>query len=655
MVAVDFIMKKFILTICVIFISLPLYADELSIEKLSQLNLEELMSLDIIVTSAAKKPQKLANTASAIYVLTNNDIRRSGATTLPEVLRLVPGVQVARINAHKWAVSVRGFTSQYSSKLQVLIDGRSIYSHLTANVIWDISNPMLEDIERIEVIRGSGATLWGANAMNGVINIITKHSKDTKDNLLIAGAGNEEKHFAAARHGGEIADGSHYRFYIKSFEHDDGGSINGAQTNDLSRGFQGGFRSDLKVSNQDELTFQGDYFEGEEEENLTAVSLPKKSIDTKPVQYNLLGRWQHTGSQGNELTLQFYFNREQWDNDISSPALPDFNIDTYDIDFQHRFKAFERHDITWGLGYRLISDSYEDSTLVRYHPKHRIIPLYSGFIQNEIDLIPGFWHVIIGSKFEHNDYTGFEIQPTIRTLFNWDDQTLWAAISRSTRTPSRAEDNSSFTDGVAGAPLTINFINASNLKSEEMISYEIGYRFKFNKRLGFDLSAYYNDYGRLVDISSTNQNGSVITIDTSFTGDATVLGFEAAMDWRPIDSLTVKLSYSFLDDSSTVSDTSSNTEAAPHHLTTLFTSYDISRQWEFDFITRAVDQIDEYDIAAYIAIDTRLAFKPINGLELSVAAQNLFDSNHPEFGEKGIETTPTEIERSIYGKVSWQF
>ena len=648
-------MKIVILSICFIFIPLPLYAGELTVEEISKLDLEELMSLDVIVTSVAKRPQKLADAASAIYVLTNEDIRRSGATTLPAVLRLVPGVQVARITAHKWAVSVRGFTSQVSSKLQVLIDGRSIYSHLSANVIWDTSSPMLEDIDRIEVIRGSGASLWGANAMNGVINIITKHSQDTQGNLLVAGGGNQEEIFGTARHGGEISDGSYYRFYIKSFEHDYGGSIDGAETNDLSRGFQGGFRSDLRITDQDELTFQGDYFEGEEEENLTATALPKKSIDTKPIQYNILGRWQHIGTQGNDLALQFYFNREQWDNDIDSPALPDFYIDTYDIDFQHRFNIFEQHDITWGLGYRLISDSYEDSALVETSPRHRNIPLYSGFIQDEVELIPGVWRLIVGSKFEHNDYTGFEIQPSIRTIFNKHNQTFWAAISRSTRTPSRTEDGSTFRDGLEGTPLMINFNNASNLKSEELVSFEIGYRFKFNDRLSFDLSAYYNDYDHLIDINSTTVDFPNIIIDTAYTGDATVMGFEAAVDWRPINTLSVKLTYSYLDDSSTVSDISNNTEAASHHQATLFASYTLSKQWEFDFITRAIDQIEQYDIDAYIAIDTRLAFKPIAGLEFSVAAQNIFDSHHPEFGEATLETTPTEIERSIYGKVTWQF
>lgn len=637
------------------FISLPLFAEERFVEQLSQLNLEELMQLNIVVTSAAKKPQKLANAASAIYVLTNKDIHRSGATSLPEVLRLVPGVQVARINAHKWAVSVRGFSSQVSSKLQVLIDGRSIYSHLSASVIWDINNPMLEDIDRIEVIRGSGASLWGANAMNGVINIITKHSKETQSNLLVGGAGNEEKLFGSIRHGGKITEDSFYRLYFKSFEHDNGGSINGAETNDLSRGFQGGFRSDIKLTDQDELTLQGDYFEGEEEENLTAESLPKKSIDTKPKQYNILGRWQHTSAQGNKLALQFYFNREEWDNDISSPALPDFYIDTYDIDFQHNLNIFEHHDITWGLGYRLISDSYNDTPLVKNRPRHRKIPLYSGFIQDEIVLIPNFWRLIIGSKFEHNDYTGFEIQPTIRTILSWDNQTFWAAISRSTRTPSRTEDGSSFSDGIAGTSLTSNFINARELKSEELVSFEMGYRFKYSANLSFDFAAYYNDYDRLLEIKSTTLNGSTYTTDTSFTGDATVMGFETNMDWRATDTLTIKVSYSYLDDSSTVSGVSNNTEAAPHHQATLFTSYDFFNQWEFDFITRAVDQIDQYDIDAYIAIDIRLAYQPIAGLELSVAGQNLFDSHHPEFGESSLETTPTEVERSIYGKISWQF
>ncbi len=656
-----YFMKIKFLSFGFLFISFPLFANDTLLGDLSKMRLEELMAVDVIVTSAAKKPQKLGNAASAIYVLTGNDIHRSGATTLAEILRLIPGVQVARITAHKWAVSVRGFTSQYSSKLQVLIDGRSIYSHLLANVIWDTSNPLLDDIERIEVIRGSGASLWGANAMNGVINIITKHSKDTQGNLLVAGGGNEEKIFGAIRHGGKITDGSYYRFYIKSFEHDNGGSIDNAKTNDLSRGFQGGFRTDIKLTEQDELTFQGDYFEGDEEENLTEASFPEQSIDTKPIQYNVMGRWQHTGTEGDQLALQFYFNREQWDNNISSPALTDYRIDTYDVDFQHQFNFFEQHEITWGVGYRLVSDSYKnrlipDSAINIYPQRHRKIPLYSGFVQDEITLMPGFWRLIVGSKFIHNDYTGFEIQPTVRTIFNWENQTFWAAISRSTRTPSRAEDRSVFSKhNIVGSQLTMNFITPIRLRSEELISFEIGYRFNFSPHLSFDFAAYYNDYDRLLDINSTTLMFPTLITDTEYSGKATVMGFEAAMDWRPVDSLAVKLTYTYLDDSSTVSLISNNAETAPHHQATLFASYDLSSQWEIDVISRFVDQIDEYDIAAYIAIDTRLAFKPIKGLELAVVGQNIFDSHHPEFDESTLETTPTEVERSIYGKVSWQF
>lgn len=637
------------------FLSLSVQAVEPTIDELSTLSLEELMSLELVVTSAAKKPQKVADAAAAIYVLTNKDIHRSGAKTLAEVLRLVPGVHVARINAHKWAVSVRGFNSQFSSKLQVLIDGRSIYSHLVANVIWDTHNPLLDDIERIEVIRGSGSSLWGANAMNGVINIITKHSRDTQGNLLITGGGNEEKLFGAFRHGGKINDDSYYKFYGKFYERDSGDSLNGAKTNDLSRGFQGGFRSDIKLTERNQITLQGDYFEGEEEENLTSELLPKQAIDTKPKQINILGRWQHTGIQGDELALQFYFNREEWDNDITSPALPDFHIDTYDIDFQHRLNLFENNEVTWGLGYRLIVDSFENSVLTTFRQKHRKIPLYSGFIQDEITLIPGFWRLIVGSKFEHNDFTGFEFQPTIRTIFKWTNHTFWGAISRSTRTPSRSEDGIINNTGIANSPLTVRFINASNLKSEELTSFEIGYRFKFSERLNFDLTAYYNDYDHLVESNSTTLAFPTLIVDAAYTGDATTMGFEAAMDWHPSDTFTLKLTYTYLDDKNTFLPSGNSSETSPHHQASLFTAYQISPLLEFDMTTRVVDQVDGYNIDSYVGIDMRLAFKPYKGLELSVVGQNLFDSHHPEFGEKSSETTPTEIERSLYGQLSWKF
>lgn len=647
--------KQLMLCVCLIFSIVPterLMANP-SVTDVSDLTLEELMMQELTITSVAKKPQKLSSAASAIYVLKQNDIRRSGATSLPELLRLVPGLQVARITAHKWAVSIRGFNSQNSSKLLVLIDGRSIYSHLNAGVVWDIHNPILEDIERIEVIRGPGASLWGANAMNGVINVITKPASTTQDNLLVAGGGNEEKVIAAFRHGGKVFDKGHYRIYGRYFDRDDGGSFLGAGTDDRADGFQVGFRTDLTLSDSDQLTLQGDYFQGNEKEALEIVTLANRAIDTRAYQYNVLGRWQHTQGPGNEMSLQFYYNREQWNNDISIPVLVNFHIDTFDLDFQHRFQPLPQHEITWGLGHRLIVDDYDSNAFINLDPGSRNIQLYSAFVQDEITLIADFWRLVIGSKFEHNDYTGFEIQPSIRSIWNWSDKhTLWAAISRATRTPSRTERDGTFLHGHLDA-LVFKHSSAEDLRSEEMIAYEFGYRWQVNKQLNFDLAAYFNDYSRLLD--SIIVKGSHVDEKIAYTGEATVWGFELAMDWRPLDVLLIRAHYSYLDDQSSIKLISSNNQTSPHHQVLLLAGVDISSQLQLNLTGRYVGGISDHNIDGYYGFDVHLAWQAVDGLELAIVGRNLLDDQHPEFNERQIETVPTQVKRSIYGKLTWRF
>lgn len=620
----------------------------------TELNLEQLMMQELVVTSATKKPQKLSDVASAIYVLTQDDIRRSGATSLPDLLRLVPGVHVARITAHKWAVSIRGFNSQYTAKLLVLIDGRSIYSHLNAGVVWDIHNPMLEDIDRIEVIRGPGASLWGENAMNGVINIITKPSNATQGNLLVAGGGNEDKVMTSFRHGGKIFNSGHYRLYGRYFNRDDGGSFKRAPADDRADGFQVGARTDINWSDNDLFTLQGDYYQGNEKETLS-VSTPI-AIDTRAYQYNILGRWQHKTAKNNPISVQFYYNRERWNNDRNNSALVNYHIDTFDVDFQHRFQFFENHDLTWGLGYRLIVDDYASSAFIQYDPNQRHIQLFSAFFQDEITLATDFWRLILGAKFEHNDYTGFEIQPSIRSIWNWGEHTIWLAISRAIRTPSRTERDGTLRFRDPESMQTIQLTSTSELKTEQMLSYEAGYRWQVSQQLDVDVAGYYHDYKKLIGFDVVKETASSITLQTAYRGKGTIWGFELAIDWRPMDILTIRSHYSYLDDQTTGEMLSgSNQQTVPHHQFLISTGLDITPQLQVNFIGRYVDEISDQKIAAYYGFDVNLIWQPINNLELSLVARNLLDSEHPEFNEKTVETQPTQVKRSVYGKLSWHF
>ncbi len=622
----------------------------------ADLTLEELMVQELIVTSAAKKPQRLSDVASAIYVLTQDDIRRSGATNLPDLLRLVPGVHVARITAHKWAVSIRGFNSQYASKLLVLIDGRSIYSHLNAGVVWDIHNPMLEDIDRIEIIRGPGASVWGENAMNGVINIITKRPSETQGNLFVAGGGNAEKVIAGFRHGGMVFDKGYYRVYGRYFDRDDGGSFQGAPADDRADGFQVGARTDINFSDNDLFILQGDYYQGNEKETLSLFTSPEKAIDTRAYQYNILGRWQHKTGASNLMTLQFFYNRERWNNNINNSALVNYHIDTFDVDFQHRFQFFDRHDLSWGLGYRLIADDYGKSVFIQYEPSQRNIQLFSAFFQDEITLATDFWRLIVGAQFEHNDYTGFEIQPSIRSIWNWGDHTFWVSFSRALRTPSRTERDSSIRFFDPGSSKAVELTSTKQLKTEQMLSYEGGYRWQVNPRLNIDVSGYYHDYKRLIGFDLVSGNVSSVVIETAYRGKATIWGFEIAVDWRPVDRLIIRSHYSYIDDHSIKKMmSSSNQQTVPHHQILISAGWDITSQVQLNLTGHFVDEISDQQISAYYGLDANLIWQPVKNLELSFVGQNLLDSEHAEFNEKTVETQPTEVKRSIYGKLSWRF
>ena len=622
----------------------------------ADLTLEELMVQELIVTSAAKKPQRISDVASAIYVLSQDDIYRSGATSLPDLLRLVPGVQVARITAHKWAVSIRGFNSQYASKLLVLIDGRSIYSHLNAGVVWDIHNPLLEDIDRIEVIRGPGASIWGENAMNGVINIITKRPSETQGNLLVAGAGNAEKVIAGFRHGGALFDNGYYRVYGRYFDRDDGGSFQKAPTDDRADGFQVGTRMDINLSNSDLFILQGDYYQGNEKETLSITTFPGKAIDTRAYQYNIQGRWQHKTEANNLIALQFYYNRERWNNNINNSALVNYHIDTFDVDFQHRFQFFDHHDLTWGLGYRLIVDDYGQSNFIQYQPNHRNIQLFSAFFQDEITWATDFWHLIIGAKFEHNDYTGFEIQPSVRSIWNWGEHSFWVAFSRALRTPSRTERDSIFRFYDPGSSKNVKFTSTRDLKTEQMLSYEGGYRWQVNPQLNIDISGYYHDYKRLIGFDLVDADTSSVVLETAYRGKATIWGFEIAVDWRPMDILVIRSYYSYLDDHSVDKILSSrNQQTVPHHQILISAGLNITSQVQINLTGRYVDEIGDQRIAAYYGFDVHLIWQPVSNLELSFVGRNLLDSEHMEFNERTVETQPTEVKRSIYGKLSWRF
>jgi len=638
---------------------------------LTELSIEELMNVE--VTSVSKKPEKLSEAAAAVYVITQEDIRRSGATSIPEALRMAPGLHVARIDANKWAITSRGFNGEFANKLLVLIDGRTVYTPLFAGVYWDVQDTMLEDIDRIEIIRGPGATMWGANAVNGVINIITKSARDTQGGLVSGGAGSEERGFGGVRYGGTLGDSAWYRVYAKYFNRDDSVDSSGDRTSDEWDMLRGGFRIDWDVSESDSLTFQGDIYDGDLRETVDVAFLTPpallaldKSFDVTGA--NVLARWSHVFSDTSDMSMQVYYDRAERDK-----FQLDEVRDTFDLDFQHRFVLGDRHEIVWGLGYRYTADDLDGSFTISLDPDSRHDDLVTAFVQDEITLVDERLKLTVGSKFEHNDYTGFEIQPSVRLLSTPHERhTLWAAVSRAVRTPARTNDDMRINflvfPGTDGSTNVMTILGDDDFESEELTAYELGYRVQPVENVYLDIAAFYNVYDDLL----TQEPGipffeltpapphMVIPMYFDNMMDGETYGAEVAVNWNVTESWRVAAGFTCIEmdldsDSSSGDTLADETErSSPQHQFHIRSYLNLPHNVQFDTALYYVDSLPAQDVSSYVRLDTRLGWRPTENLELSVGLQNLLDTEHDEYGlMEGAH--PTEAERSVYGKVTWTF
>lgn len=645
---------------------------------LTSLSIEELMNLEVI--SATKKTRKLADTASAAFVITQDDIRRSGATSIPEALRLAPGVQVARINANRWAVTIRGFNGRYANKLLVLVDGRSIYTPVFAGVYWEIQDLLMEDIERIEVIRGPGASLWGANAVNGVINIITKPAADTKG-LVSATVGDQERATVGVRYGGQLGENAHYRLYGKFLRQEGLIDSKGRDAEDDWRAGSGGFRLDW-TPDHDSFSLQGNVYNGDFYQNLAVPSLdwPYAQVRRDSVDMSsryLQGRWERRLSDTSRLSLQAYYQNLQ-----RKEAIIDFDIDTFNLDFQHAFSLNQRHALLWGLEYRHHQDHYHQADLSEMQPSALNYDLFSGFVQDQIDLIPEKLELTLGGRLEHNDFTGWEFQPNARLLWTLHPQhRLWASVSRAVRTPSRADDGIALQlVGVApqapwNLPGLVIYQGNTDFASEKVTAYELGYRTWPMERVSLDLTAFYNDYEdlRTIEIKydeATLENGHV-RIPAWFVNasQGETYGFEMAANWRMTDQWRLQFAYSWLKANlSNKSDAPNLIEivrdgSQPRHQLSLLSSFDIRSDLELDLWLRYTSDISDLGITSstfsgrvddYFSLNARLGWRPRQDLELSLVGTNLLGSSHVEVVQE-IYPFAEQVERSIYGQVKWQF
>ncbi len=648
--------------------SAPTLSEESSVDDFLDASLSDLLSVE--VTTASRKQQPLADTAAAVFVISQDDIRHSGVTSIPEALRLAPGVQVARMNANQWAITIRGFNGRYSNKLLVLMDGRSLYSSTFSGVYWDAQDTLLEDIERIEVVRGPGATLWGANAVNGIINIITKHSKDTVGGLALLGAGSEEKGFAGFRYGANISDSTDGRFYVKYFDRDSSVlQSTGESANDEWDSVRAGFRIDGELTAKDSWTFQGDIYDINEHQ-LVDILQPD-STDLVTVNdiadssgWNLIARWQQL-SDTSASTLQVYYDHTERDEVYLRQQ-----YDIFDIDFQQNYRLGV-HDLIWGGGYRSIKGDFDNTFFVSFAPEQKTDELYNVFIQDEIELIADSLRLTLGSKFEHNDYTGVEIQPSIKLLWKVNKQhTLWTSISRAVRTPSRIESDSNIVIAILATapplpePVTMSIKGNSAIDSESLIAYEAGYRLQAQKNLALDLSVFYNDYKKL---TSVEFSGMDLLFDNKIEGQSA--GVEAAIEWRVSDWWDIRSSYSYIDvlAEKVSGDVDSTTLVAegssPDHQLSLRSNMVLAQDWNLNLWAYYVDKIavssttalrHGIEVDSYTSLNARVSWKPVADLELSLVGQNLLEAEHLEFGGESFSPA-TMVDRSVYIKALLQF
>jgi iron complex outermembrane receptor protein len=621
---------------------------------LKKLSLEELTNVE--VTSVSKHAEKLSDAASAIQVITAEDIRRSGASSIPEALRLADNLDVAQINSHDWAITARGFNTALANKLLVLIDGRTVYTPLFSGVFWNAQDYLLNDIERIEVISGPGGTLWGANAVNGVINIITRNARDTQGVYLEGGGGDQLKDFAGVRYGGSLGAGVSFRVYGKYFNRDNEVFDNGTDSPDAWRMKQGGFRMDAQPSLQNSLTLQGDLYGSDV--NIPAGGLGHASGS------NILGRWLHTYAEGSDMSLQFYYDRthlhDPITNQFGSAKILTDDLDTFDLDFQRRFRWSEQQTVVWGLGYRHTHDVVGEAINLAFLPPQLDQNLYSGFLQDEIALRKDLL-LTLGSKLEHNDYTGLEVEPSARLQWNTaENQMIWGAVSRAVRTPSRVDRDIS--EPAPTAPPVI-LEGVADFTSETLIAYELGYRAQIGPRISGSISTFYNDYDHVRSLSPTPVTLIPLFFQNNLEGHT--YGVELSVNYQVLDWWRLHGGYDPIKEDIRIKpgqvdiNAAHNEIADPHQRFSLRSSMDLPNSMELETALRRVDSRDINNgatiatIPGYVEMDVRLGWHASERLELSLVGQNLLHGHHAEYGFPG--PTQVEIQRSIYAKVAWHF
>jgi len=643
---------------------------------LTELDLEALMGLE--VTSVSRRGERLMTAPAAVSVITGEDLRRSGHASLAEALRLVPGLHVGHVNANIWAVSARGFTGRFSNKLLVLMDGRSVYTPLFSGVFWDVQDAFLPDLDRIEVIRGPGATLWGANAVNGVINVISKSAKETQGGIFYGGGGLEERAFGGWRWGDRIDDHTFYRVYVKAFGRDGGATTGGVDGADSWDSVRGGFRLDRETSASDHLTLQGDVYTGHSGQAtmLPSLAAPPGALDVRRERVaggNLLARWTRVLGPDSEISVQAYLDRTERDN----PILPEIRS-TFDIEMQHQFSPARRHNVVWGASYRWTRDEAIDTFAASIEPNGRADHLFGAFVQDEITLLPNRLMLTLGSKLEHNDYSGFEIQPGARLVWTPSSRVAaWAAWARAVRTPSRFESDGRLNAAVfsvGGMPGIGSLFGNTRLDSESLNAYEAGLRAQITDRISVDAAGFASIYRDIIGIEPGSpfveaaplppHLVSPSTFQNSLRGE--IYGAEVSGTIQVADHWRLVGSYSFLDVQLHRAAGSMAGEGdernAPHNQVQIRSILDLPKGWEFDVGLSYVDSVGTGGIPSYFRLDARVGWSPDDRIRLDLGIQNAFNDSHLEavdelttFSGGGLGVLGTRVQTSAYFRFVYRF
>lgn len=635
---------------------------------LTALAIEDL--LEIEVTSASRHEQKLSQAASAVYVITREDIRRSGVTTIPDALRMAPGVHVAQLGASQWSVSVRGFGGRFADKLLVMVDGRSVYNPVFSGVYWEAVDLPLEDVDRIEVIRGPGGALWGSNAVNGVINIITRSADETQGAMAVSGFGNREGPFSTARYGGSKGDRTHYRIFSKTFSRRAQLRPSGETGGNEWASLRGGFRMDWSGQSGDSLMLAGDLYRLDtNDEFLRPTTEPPYTVLRAEKERSAGGyaqaRWGRQWSERARGTLQIYHDRYSRQSLTADQDL----VESTDFDYQHDMELNSRHQLMVGGGFRFNRDRLGGTNLASFDPPERNTHVGQTFLNDDLWLVRDRLRLSVGVKLEHNSYTGWQTQPSASLLWDrGDNEALWASVSRAVSLPSRVDSDIRALAGIAagpgGVPIRYEFFGSRDIAAETLRAVEAGYRRKLGRKASMDVAVFRHSFSRLQVLEPGEPFADLglpdfpLVLPLRFTnqGEAQSLGAETAFSWNAHSRVGLQGGYSFAQfDDGTITTGSSFGVAAPRHMVHGRATFDLPWGLEWSPSYYFVDSIvRSVHVPAYHRVDARLAWKRTERWEFSLGLQNLLDSRHPEGVPESL-TAQQEIGRSVYGKISYGF